>query len=90
MYFDDLNEQNIFDQRQEIKSMIDSMLKNWSQRYYSHNSNIKCVDSTIKCIGFKSFHYAINLDVVSSFVVFNDFDFMFLLLVGIDEIIFLF
>ena len=66
------------------------MLENWSQRYYSHNSNIKCVYLTIKCIGFKSFHYAINLDVVSSFVVFNDFDFMFLLLVGIDEIIFFF
>ena len=37
-----------------------------SQRYSNHNSNIKCIDSTIKCIGFESFHYAINLDVVSS------------------------
>ena len=46
--------------------------------YYSHNSNIKCMDSTIKCIGFESFHYAINLDVVSSFMVFSDFDYMFI------------
>ena len=46
--------------------------------YSNHNSNIKCVDSTIKCIGFESFHYAINLDVVSSFMVFRDFDSMFL------------
>ena len=74
----DLNEQNIYDQRQEIKSMIVSMLQNWSQRYSSHNSNIKCVDSTIKCIGFESFRYAINLDVVSSFMIFSGFDYMFL------------
>ena len=46
--------------------------------YYSHNSNIKYMDSTIKCIGFESFHYAINLDVVSSFMVFSDFDSMFI------------
>ena len=46
--------------------------------YSSHNSNIKCVDSIIKCIGFESFHYVINLDVVSSFMIFNDFDSMFL------------
>ena len=46
--------------------------------YFSHSSNIKCVDSTIKCIGFESFRYVINLDVVSSFVVFSDFDYMFL------------
>ena len=58
--------------------MVINMLQNWSQRYSSHNSNIKCVDSTIKSLGFESFHYAINLDVVSSFVVFNDFDSMFL------------
>ena len=75
---DDLNEQIIYDKRQEVKSMVVGQLHNWSQRYYGHNSNIKCVDSTIKCIVFESFHYAINLDVFSSFVVFNDFDFMFL------------
>ena len=48
--------------------------------YSSHNSNIKYVDFTIKYIGFKSFHYAINLDIVSSFVVFSDFDSLFLLI----------
>ena len=50
------------------------MLQNLSQRYFSHNSNIKYVDSTIKYIGFESFHYVINLNDVSSFVVFSDFD----------------
>ena len=35
-------------------------------KYYSHNSNIKCVNLTIKCINFDSCHYAINLDVISS------------------------
>ena len=70
--------------------MVVKMLQNWSQRYYSHNSNIKCVDSTIKCIDVESFHCAINLVVVSSFVIFSDFYSMFLLLVGINEIIFLF
>ena len=58
--------------------MVVSMLQKWSQRYYNHNSNIKCVDSTIKCISFESFHYAINLDVVLSYMVFNSFDYMFL------------
>ena len=42
--------------------------------YSSYNSNIKYVDSTIKYIGFESFYYAINLDVVSSFMIFKDFD----------------
>ena len=37
--------------------------------YSSHNSNIKYVDSTIKYIGVESIHYAINLDVVSSFMI---------------------
>ena len=42
--------------------------------YSSHNSNIKCEDSTIKCIDFESFYYTINLNVISSF----DFNSMFL------------
>ena len=46
--------------------------------YSSHNSNIKYVDLIIKCIGFESFHYAINLKVVSSFMIFSDFNCMFL------------
>ena len=59
--------------------MIVSILQNLSKMYFCHNSNIKCVDSTIKCIGFESFHYTINIDVISSFMVFNDFDFIFLI-----------
>ena len=50
------------------------MLHNLSQKYSSHNSYIKCVYSTIKCISFELFHCVINLDVVLSFVVFNGFD----------------
>ena len=53
------------------------MLQNWSNRYYSYNINIKYVSSTIKCIDFESIDYA-NLDVVSSFMIFSDFDYMFL------------
>ena len=51
--------------------------------YYSHNSNIKCVNSTIKYIGFESIHYIINLEHVSSFMIFCDLDYMlsFILLV---------
>ena len=32
----------------------------------------------IKCINFKSIHYAINLDVVSFFMIFSDFDYIFI------------
>ena len=60
--------------------MIVKMLQNLNHRYYSHNNNIKCVESTIKFIDFESFHYTINLNVFSSFMVFNDFDFIFLLM----------
>ena len=34
-----------------------------------YNSNIKCVD-------FEPIHYAINLDVVSSSMVFSEFDYI--------------
>ena len=47
------------------------------KRYSNNNNNIKYIDSTIKCIGFESFHYTINLDI-SSFMVFNDFNSIFL------------
>ena len=57
--------------------MVICMLQNLSLMYYSHNSNIKYIDSTIKCIGFESIHYVINFDVISSFVVFNDFNSVF-------------
>ena len=48
--------------------------------HFSYNSNSKCVDSIIKDIDFESIHYIINLDAVSSFMVFNDFDYIFLLM----------
>ena len=38
---------------------------------YCNNSNIKYVNSIIN-IGFESFYYVINLDVVSYFVIFSD------------------
>ena len=41
----------------------------------NHNSNIKCLGSTIKYIDFELIHYGINLNVVSSSV-FSDFDSM--------------
>ena len=58
--------------------MVINILQNLSYMYSSHNNNIKCVGLTIKHVGFESIHYAINLDIVSSFMVFNDFDSMFL------------
>ena len=54
------------------------MIQNWNYRYSSQNNNIKCVGLAIKCIGFKPIHYAINSDIVSSSMVFSDFDSMFL------------
>ena len=54
------------------------MLYNLNHEYFSNDSNIKCVSSIIKFIDFESIQYVINLDVVSSSMVFNDFDFMFL------------
>ena len=61
-----------------MTSMVISILHNQSQKYSSHNSNIKCVDSTIKCIDFESFHYVINLDVGLSFMIFSSFDSIYL------------
>ena len=78
LYLGDSDKQNIYDKRQEIKSMVINILQNLSYMYSSHNNNIKCVGSTIKRVGFESINYAINLDIVSSFMVFNDFDSMFL------------
>ena len=50
------------------------MLQNWNLIYYSHHR-------IFKCIGFVSGHCvcAINLDVMSSFSVFNEFDYVFLI-----------
>ena len=74
----DLDKQNISYHQQEIKSMVVNMLYNLNYRYYSNDSKIKCVSSTILYIGFDLIQYVINLDVVSFSMVFNDFDFMFL------------
>ena len=40
--------------------------------YSSNNCNIKCLCLTIK--DFELIHYAISLDVVSSSMIFSDFD----------------
>ena len=44
--------------------MVVGMLKNWSRRYFNHYN--------IKFIGFMSIYYAINLDIVSSFMIFSN------------------
>ena len=46
--------------------------------YFSYNSNFKYIDSTIKYKGFDSINYIINLDIISSFILYNDFNFIFL------------
>ena len=64
------DEQSKYEQIQKIKSMVVNILQNWSHINYNHNSNIKCV-------GFKSIYYAINLNTVLSFMVFSNFDYLF-------------
>ena len=44
----------------------------------NHNSNIKYVYLTIKCMGFELFYYTINLNFVSFFIICSVFDYMFL------------
>ena len=46
--------------------------------YSIHNNNIKCVESIIKLKGFELIHYIINLNVVSFYMIFKDFDYMFI------------
>ena len=46
-------------------------------KYSNYDSNIKHIDSTINCIGFELIHYTININVVLSFMIFSDFDYMF-------------
>ena len=80
MYLDDLDEQSIYNYWQEIKSMVVNMIQNLSHKYFSHNSNIKCVESTINYVYFHPIHYTINMDVISSFMIIRDLDYMFLLM----------
>ena len=75
---DDSDEQNIYDQRQKIKLIIVNCCITVVICINSNYINIKYVGSTIKYFGFKSIHYTINLNVDSSFMVFSDFDSMFL------------
>ena len=51
--------------------MVVNILQNLSHRYINHNSNIKCVS-------FESIRYVMDLNIVSSFMIFNDFDSIFL------------
>ena len=46
--------------------------------YFNHDSNNKYIGSTIKCISFGSINYDINLNIISYFMVFNDFNSIFL------------
>ena len=48
---------------QKYQIMVISMFKNWSCKYYSYYF--------IKFIGFILIYYTINLDIVSSYMVFN-------------------
>ena len=43
--------------------MVVSMLKNLSHKYYSHY--------IIKCLDFISIYYAINKDIISSYMIFS-------------------
>ena len=63
---------------QKKKSIFINILHKLNHMYSNHNSNIKYVDSIIQYIGFNSIHYTINLDVVPSFIVFSDFNYMFI------------
>ena len=61
-----------------IKLIVVNILHNWSHMYYSHKCNIKYVKLIIKYIGFKTFYYAINFYDISSFIVFSNFDNIFI------------
>ena len=49
---------------------------NLNYKYFSYNSTIRCIISTIKCIRFEPIHYVINLNIILSFMIFSNFDFM--------------
>ena len=44
----------------------------FSSKKKTNNNNIKCVDSTIRCISFESIHYIIKVSVVQSFMDLSD------------------
>ena len=51
---------------------------NKSNQWSSICCRTRVISFLIICIGFESIHYTINLDVVSSFMVSNNFDSMFI------------
>ena len=53
--------------------MIVNILQNLSHKCSNHNINIKYVD-------FEFIHYAINLNIASSTMIFNEFNYVFLLM----------
>ena len=63
---------SIFDQTETTNQiMVVNILQNLSHRYFSHYS-------ITKFVGFEPIYYIINLDVISSFMIFIDLLFMFL------------
>ena len=58
--------------------MIVNMLLKWSHWYSSHHSDIKY-------IGFESINYAINLNILSSCIAFNKFDYVFFIIEKISK-----
>ena len=49
--------------------------KNCNHMYSSHNNNIKYIGSTIKYIDFEPIHYTTNLNVISSSMIFSNFNY---------------
>ena len=53
--------------------------RNPNTHFDNTNSSCRTRISIIKYIYFEPIHYAINFDVVSSFMIFSEFDYMFLM-----------
>ena len=53
--------------------MVVYILQNFSHWYSSDYSKIKCIVSTIKYISFESVHYAININIVTFFMICSNF-----------------
>ena len=51
--------------------MVVNMLHNFSHLYHNHYR-------ILKYVGFELIHYVINSDVVSSFMIFSEFDYLLL------------
>ena len=70
----DSNRKNIFDKTETTNHiMVVNMLQSWSHTYF-------ILYIIIKFIGLESIYYTINLGVFSSFMIFNDLIFMFMLI----------